>query len=94
MNINDFRKYIDYSDYTMGKYLVDKGHAKITESDSDGYFEFDVNGYKVNIRIFPDGELDEISCDCSQDYGYCYHIAAALIVLLPVYEKSISSALT
>lgn len=62
--------------------------------DGSGNYRFIVAGtknYNVTVSITPEGELSGLSCDCPYDRGYCKHLAAALIYLESIYDKTISN---
>ncbi len=95
MNIKNFRGHFIQTILQRGQmYLKDKRVSK-PECDDNGNYTFYVEGtsdYTVNVHISPEGELSGLSCDCPYDYaGYCKHIAAALLYLEKIYDKSISN---
>lgn len=95
MNIKDFRGHFLSKILQRGQmYLKDKRVSK-PEHDDNGNYTFTVEGtddYTVHIHISPEGELSELSCDCPYDQGgYCKHIAAALLYIEKIYDKSISN---
>lgn len=94
MNIKNFRKYFMEKVYLRGQTYLKEKRIKKTENDGNGNYIFSVSGtdvYTVKIHITPDGELSELSCTCPYDgYGPCKHIAAALMYIDKIYDKSIS----
>lgn len=95
MNIIDFRGHFISKTLQRGKIYLKEKRVKKPEHDDSGNYTFSVEGtcsYTVNVHISPEGELSGLSCDCPYDQGgYCKHIAAALLYLEKIYDKSISN---
>lgn len=94
MNIKNFRSDFSYTILERGRLYLRNKKLKKTTCDDRGNYSFIVSGTEdntVTASITPEGELSGLSCDCPYDRGYCKHLAAALLYLDSIYDKSISN---
>lgn len=94
MNIRTYKGDFSYAIFQRGQTYYRQKKLKEATCDGSGNYRFIVAGtmnYNVTASITPEGELSGLSCDCPYDRGYCKHLAAALIYLESIYDKTISN---
>ena len=94
MNIRTYKGDFSYAIFQRGQIYYRQKKLKEVTCDGSGNYRFIVEGtknYNVTASITPEGELSGLSCDCPYDRGYCKHLAAALIYLESIYDKTISN---
>ena len=94
VNIRTYKGDFSYAIFQRGQIYYRQKKLKEATCDGSGNYRFIVAGtknYNVTASITPEGELSGLSCDCPYDRGYCKHLAAALIYLESIYDKTISN---
>ena len=94
VNIRTYKGDFSYAIFQRGQIYYRQKKLKEVIRDVKGNYRFIVEGtknYNVTASITPEGELSGLSCDCPYDRGYCKHLAAALIYLESIYDKTISN---
>ena len=94
MTIDNFDLFFPRQIASRGRNYFRNSRVKTLEKRGDGKYHATVKGslrkYDVLVDIEKSGTINDISCSCPYDYGYCKHEYAVLMCLENIFDNEIA----